>query len=136
MTRSWSRHLAWGCVALCLLHACQAENVTFLVSAGNVTVDDLAPHHDSILGAVATAVGTAASSVALGSVTDSGQHAVNLQLIVSDIAEGDVSAVSQQSDAVALAVKDAVNAAVGGEAVCASKAAAVVASGAEQVVYC
>lgn len=115
---------------------CQ-ENVTFLVSAGNVSAATLAPHHAGILTAVSTALNTAVSTLSIASVADTVHNAANLRLVPADVPGADVDALSQKTDDVAAAVREAVNAAVDGSAfVCAAKAATIVGTGADLAVYC
>jgi hypothetical protein len=128
--------LVLGLVLLvCTPCHCQ-QNVTFLVSTGNVTAATLAPHHPAILSAVATSLGTAPSQLSIAAVADTTQNSVNLHLVAADVPGGDVDAMSQKTDEVALAVQDAVNSAGGGAFVCAAKAATIVGTGSEQTVYC
>ena len=115
---------------------CQ-ENVTFLVSAGNVSAAALAPYHAGVLTAVSTALNTAVSTLSIASVADAAHNAANLRLVAADVPGADVDALSQKTDEVAAAVKDAVNSAAGGSAVvCAAKAATIVGTGADLAVYC
>jgi hypothetical protein len=107
------------------------------VSAGNVSAADLVPHHAGILTAVSTALNTAASHLSIASVADTAHNAANLRLVAANVPGADVDALSQKTDEVAAAVKDAVNSAAGGSAVvCAANAATILSSGANLTVYC
>lgn len=117
--------------------AAPPQNITFLVSAGNVSAAALAPYHAGILTAVSTALNTASSHLSIASVADTAHNAANLRLVAADVPGADVDTLSQKTDEVAAAVKDAVNAAAGGSAVvCAAKAATILSSGANLTVYC
>lgn len=117
--------------------AASPKNITFLVSTGNVSAAALAPHHTGILAAVSTALNTAASTLSIASVADAAHNAANLRLVAAEVPGADVDALSQKTDEVAAAVKDAVNSAAGGSAVvCAAKAATILGSGANLTVYC
>ena len=124
-------------VAGCSGAAAAPQNITFLVSAGNVSATTLAPHHPAILSAVATSLGTAASQMSIASIADTAHNAAILRLVAADVPGADVDTLSQKTNEVAAAVKDAVNTAAGGSAVvCAAKAATILGSGANLTVYC
>jgi hypothetical protein len=124
-------------VAGCSGAAASPQNITFLVSAGNVSAAALAPYHAGILTAVSTALNTAASHLSIASVADTAHNAANLRLVAANVPGADVDALSQKTDEVAAAVKDAVNSAAGGSAVvCAANAATILSSGANLTVYC
>ena len=124
-------------VAGCSGSVAPPQNITFLVSAGNVSAAALVPHHAGILAAVSTALNTAASHLSITSVADTAHNAANLRLVAADVPGADVDALSQKTDDVAAAVKNAVNSAAGGSAVvCAAKAATILGSGANLTVYC
>ena len=113
------------------------QNITFLVSAGNVSATTLAPHHPVILSAVTTSLNIALSQMSIASVADTAHNSANLRLVAADVPGADVDTLSQKTNEVAAAVKDAVNTAAGGSAVvCAAKAATILGSGANLTVYC
>ena len=126
-----------GNISPCSSSVASPQNITFLVSVGNVSAGALAPHHPAILSAVTTSLGTALSQMGIISVADAAHNAANLHLVAADVPGADVDALSQKTDEVAAAVKDAVNSAAGGSAVvCAAKAATIVGTGADLAVYC